>query len=264
MTNQTAPTLPDLRDRFGRVVDILTGNPTLRTSRTSVLEVLEHIDAGRSTEQILALYPYLEPADLDACRAYQARYLSDTLIKAFNLEANTNFFLVDENMSYMLLFDVVRNFGRSSHVYADGLRFHHNDDDRFVYQHAVDHGYEAILTSDNDFKMISRNRRRPILTKYGSIADAPHQTPTVVHMSNNLSREEVAAYLEHYADTIKQCVAENDCAYIKVGPNGVWKHYTDASFNPETGEFEGSPVPVISTPNGDGVFAGFGQRHAAA
>ena len=50
----------------------MTGLPCIRDTRVTVSAVLGHLAAGRSTEQILADYPYLERADILAALEFAA------------------------------------------------------------------------------------------------------------------------------------------------------------------------------------------------
>jgi uncharacterized protein (DUF433 family) len=51
---------------------VMGGKPCVRGLRVTVGTVVGLLAAGRTTEQILAEYPYLEPADIQACLAYAA------------------------------------------------------------------------------------------------------------------------------------------------------------------------------------------------
>ncbi len=48
------------------------GRPCIRGMRIRVVDVLELLAAGASHEEILTDFPYLEPADIDACLQYAA------------------------------------------------------------------------------------------------------------------------------------------------------------------------------------------------
>lgn len=48
------------------------GRPCLRGLRVTVGTIVGLFAAGKSRGEILALYPYLEPADLDAALGYAA------------------------------------------------------------------------------------------------------------------------------------------------------------------------------------------------
>jgi len=58
------------------------GRPCIRGLRIRVTDVLELLAAGETAEQILAAYPYLEPADIPACLLYAARRLDHPTIAA--------------------------------------------------------------------------------------------------------------------------------------------------------------------------------------
>ena len=51
---------------------ICNGKPTIRGLRITVQTILEFLSAGESREEILHQYPSLEPADIDACFAWQS------------------------------------------------------------------------------------------------------------------------------------------------------------------------------------------------
>lgn len=60
---------------FKRIVwnpDIMGGKPCIRGLRVTVGSILGLMAAGRSSAEILAAYPYLEPADLQEALAYAA------------------------------------------------------------------------------------------------------------------------------------------------------------------------------------------------
>jgi len=51
---------------------VMTGRPCIRGLRVTVGNILNLLAVGRSREEILAAYPYLENDDLDACLQYAA------------------------------------------------------------------------------------------------------------------------------------------------------------------------------------------------
>lgn len=55
---------------------IFGGKPIIRGLRIAVEHVLGMLAAGDSPEKLLAEYPFLEPADIQACIAYAHRSLS--------------------------------------------------------------------------------------------------------------------------------------------------------------------------------------------
>jgi uncharacterized protein (DUF433 family) len=56
---------------------VMSGRPCVRGLRVTVANVLRLLAAGHSPQRILAAYPYLEPADIDACLHYAAFRLED-------------------------------------------------------------------------------------------------------------------------------------------------------------------------------------------
>lgn len=55
---------------------IFGGKPLIRGMRIAVEHVLGMLAAGDSPEKLLTEYPFLEPADIQACMAYAHRSLS--------------------------------------------------------------------------------------------------------------------------------------------------------------------------------------------
>jgi uncharacterized protein (DUF433 family) len=55
---------------------IFAGKPIIRGMRIAVEHVLGMLAAGQSPEEILAEFPFLEPADIQACLAYAHRSLA--------------------------------------------------------------------------------------------------------------------------------------------------------------------------------------------
>ncbi|MCH8044931.1 MAG: DUF433 domain-containing protein [Planctomycetes bacterium] len=51
---------------------VMGGKPCIRGLRVTVATVLGLLGAGRSREEILKAYPYLEPDDIGQCLAYAA------------------------------------------------------------------------------------------------------------------------------------------------------------------------------------------------
>lgn len=58
------------------------GRPCVRDLRVTVADVLNLLAAGQSRELILAEYPYLESADIDAVLAFAARQADHPIIIA--------------------------------------------------------------------------------------------------------------------------------------------------------------------------------------
>ena len=56
---------------------IMSGKPCIRSLRVTVANVLRQLANHRTREEILAAYPYLEDADIDACLGYAALRVDD-------------------------------------------------------------------------------------------------------------------------------------------------------------------------------------------
>jgi uncharacterized protein (DUF433 family) len=56
---------------------VMSRKPCIRGLRVTVANVLRQLANHRTPEQILAAYPYLEAADIDACLPYAALRVDD-------------------------------------------------------------------------------------------------------------------------------------------------------------------------------------------
>lgn len=59
-------------DRITQNPEIMGGKPCLRGLRVTVSSLVGLLAAGRTSEEVLAAYPYLELADIHAALAYAA------------------------------------------------------------------------------------------------------------------------------------------------------------------------------------------------
>ncbi len=64
-------------DRIVLDTNIMGGRPCIRGLRVTVGVILGLLASGKSRDDVLKLYPYLEPADLDQCLAYAAWRLEE-------------------------------------------------------------------------------------------------------------------------------------------------------------------------------------------
>ena len=59
-------------DRISFDSEVMGGKPCIRGLRVTVGTIVGLAAAGRTKDEILRLYPYLEPADIDQALAYAA------------------------------------------------------------------------------------------------------------------------------------------------------------------------------------------------
>ncbi|CAN5767480.1 DUF433 domain-containing protein [soil metagenome] len=62
----------DYRDRIKREPGKRGGKPIIRDLRITVYDILDYLASGMSQEEILADFPELEKADIQACLAFAA------------------------------------------------------------------------------------------------------------------------------------------------------------------------------------------------
>lgn len=220
----------DLKREFGRVIshpERHNGQPFLNGTHITVPQILELIRLGLPDEEIVRNLPDIKQLHIDVCRAYQTRFMAHTQPGMEHLNENNKVFMLDENVSYLLLPDVARLFGWSSHVLAEGLYAENNDDEQNIWAHMRANGYKAILTEDADFKRISRSFRRRVLEQYGSATDCPEHVPVAVYISKGESRHETLALLEKHRAEIIAFIENPHAAFITVNRNGVQHHFED-------------------------------------
>ena len=56
---------------------VMSGKPCIRGLRVTVANVLRLLAAGHTSQRILAAYPHLEAADIDACLFYASVRVED-------------------------------------------------------------------------------------------------------------------------------------------------------------------------------------------
>jgi len=56
---------------------VMSGKSCIRGLRVTVANVLRQLANHRAPEEIITAYPYLEPADIDACLGYAALRVAD-------------------------------------------------------------------------------------------------------------------------------------------------------------------------------------------
>ena len=64
---------------------VTSGKPCVRGLRGTVANVLRLLAAGHTPPRILAAYPYLEPADIDACLLYASVRVDDEELDAVSV-----------------------------------------------------------------------------------------------------------------------------------------------------------------------------------
>ncbi len=66
----------DLLDRIVVRPEVFGGKPIIRGMRMAVEHILAKMAAGDSAEKILEEYPFLEPADIQACMLFAHQVVS--------------------------------------------------------------------------------------------------------------------------------------------------------------------------------------------
>ena len=74
---------PQLIDRITCNPEIFGGKPIIRGRRLAVEHVLDMLAAGDSPDTILSGYPWLEPADIQACLVYASLLARNERIELF-------------------------------------------------------------------------------------------------------------------------------------------------------------------------------------
>jgi uncharacterized protein (DUF433 family) len=74
--------MTDILERITIDPNRMHGRPCIRGLRITVADVLGLLSVGQSRQDILADYPYLEDADLDAVLAFAAKQADHPIIAA--------------------------------------------------------------------------------------------------------------------------------------------------------------------------------------
>ena len=53
--------------------EVCNGRPTVRNQQLTVSQILELLASGKSSDEILSQFPFLEREDIQACLMYAAR-----------------------------------------------------------------------------------------------------------------------------------------------------------------------------------------------
>ncbi len=218
---------------FGRIAtqpDKFDGRPFLIGRDVELGKVLDMLHDDRPDAEISKRF-HMPKEDIDLCRAWQARFETERLSAKFTRLADPqNFFMLDENTSERMLYDVARIFGRSSHVRAEGLVGERNDDVAFVWAHTLQNNYKAFLTADSDFRRIVHRHRQDMIDKYGSLSACPEPVPVVIFYNNQDSPEDIVKMLEKQQDPIRRFADQKDVAYATLGPAGLVKCEADQAW----------------------------------
>ena len=73
-------TMPEPLERIAISPDICHGQPCVRGTRVMVWLVLQYLANGDSAGDVLAAYPGLVPADIEACLAYAAESARERIL----------------------------------------------------------------------------------------------------------------------------------------------------------------------------------------
>lgn len=214
-----------LRKEFARVAShpsIQKGKPFLEEHPDINLgDVLDMLRKKSSASKIQKKYPQLRPFEIDLCRAYLV------CLKAKDAAARgkRNTFLVDENISHMILPDLAAMFGRVSHVKAEHLHGETpdktNDDEKHIWAFAVKRGYRAVLTRDADFKPIAEKYHRHMLKKYGGREYFPEPVPALIHVVHNGGNDNLVSMFRKNKSAIRRYIFAPDTVYKILHAGGL-------------------------------------------
>lgn len=215
---------------FSRIVtqaDKFEGRPFLQGRGVELATVLGLLHTDTPDAEISARC-HIPKEDIDLCRAWQVMFERESLSAKFaRLADPQNFFMLDENASERMMYDIARIFGRCSHARAEGLVRERNDDEAFVWAHTVNNNYKAFLTADSDFRGIVHRYRQGLIDKHGSIENCPEAVPVVIFYDNQNSPEQIIKMLERHQDAVRDFTERKDAAYATLTPVGLVKCESD-------------------------------------
>jgi uncharacterized protein (DUF433 family) len=76
----------ELLDRITVNPQVFGGKPIVRGRRLAVEHVLGMMAAGSTQDELLQGYPWLEPADIQACLVYARRVVGHERVEPFKIE----------------------------------------------------------------------------------------------------------------------------------------------------------------------------------
>lgn len=212
---------PSLKTIFNRVVshpEKLDGQPYLINTDIPVSDVIDFLAEGHEDQRIQQQFNGLSQSGLDACRAYQARFHPETIGTNPPLDPDNKMFFLDENISYLLLYDVARLFGYSSHAGAENMSGHgpNHDDEKDIWAHVLAEKYKAVLTADCDFIDIAERHKERIEEQYGSLRNSPEKSPVVIHVKPGTPAPHLLRLLQKHQEEIRDFTAQDShiCGYL--------------------------------------------------
>ena len=156
---------------FGLVAAAPDGAVVLSRSHLALAPVLHDLVAGCAPDDLFTRYPGIKPEEIKTAQAYLARF-GDDPAHPRDLPAGPKAILLDENIPYTLLPQMVADFGVCSHVEAEGLsrqnlapphnRVHAKALDGLICRYAVSAQFAAIVTQDSDFTAMVKNPDHPV------------------------------------------------------------------------------------------------------
>jgi uncharacterized protein (DUF433 family)/predicted nuclease of predicted toxin-antitoxin system len=213
---------------FGRIVshpEHHNGEPYLEGRNILVRDVIDLMIRGLPLDKIRTHFKNqsLSSKEISSCRAYQASFMPETIQGEMKIKPDDQpIFLLDENVSHHILFDVARNFGRSSHVRAEGLHSEFNDDEKCIWSHAIKNKYQAVMTSDSDFKRISKFYRNDIADKFGSIEQYSDHIPSVLMLPKiPSSPKEILDLLKKHQQAIREFLDQKGIVFAQLTEEGL-------------------------------------------
>lgn len=205
-----------LKERFGRVVHCENG-PYIGRNGIGVEKILNLVDRGIDYDEICDRLKGVEKKDILACEAYRVRFFEDELGKAYPDLSDDPYFIIDENISYLLLPEMFRLFGKSTSVLAEGLYYQRNSDEHDVWKFAVDNKYKAVLTNDSDFRGIAKRARSGLSQSFNEVV-----LPKVFMIPHGLNIQGMAKLLENNKSSIDSVISDNEpFATCKITMDGL-------------------------------------------
>jgi uncharacterized protein (DUF433 family)/predicted nuclease of predicted toxin-antitoxin system len=165
------------------------GRPCIRGMRIRVKDVLDLLAAGVPQAEILEDFPYLEPADIQACLDYAAAQADHRVLLA---RWSAMRFLIDAQMPPALARLLATHGHTAEHVADIGLR---NADDSPIWAYALAQ-QAIIITKDEDFPQRLRQAK---------------SSPVIVWLRiGNTSRRALLEWFEPLLPQIESLISQGD------------------------------------------------------
>ena len=169
----------------------------LTNSGIDVQKILGRVDHGMSASQICEELPGVEPADVHACKALAAlvfedrpEYRRNKKFKPRNKDKAEGRkpvkILLDENITWKIIPDLVNNITELSHVLFENMGGWRDDG---IWERGIKGEFGIVITQDHDFRKLAEAHAMDKILRAGSLDADINGCPFVVHVDTEVLKK---------------------------------------------------------------------------